>query len=75
MKYKLTEETRELEQGVIVYRIEALKDFKTIAGDVKKGDKGGWIASEENLSQLGSCWLFDESVGYENSRRSGDSIA
>ena len=39
-------------------RIIALKDFP----DVKKGDKGGWIEKEENLSQEGNCWVYDGSV-------------
>ena len=51
-KYELTEEVMEYE-GVILHRIKALKDF----GDVKKGDLGGWIKSEENLSQEGLCWV------------------
>ena len=39
-----------------LHRIRALKDF----GDVKKGDLGGWIKSEENLSQEGLCWVYDD---------------
>ena len=69
-KYKLlTSESKEV-FGNKVYRIQALKNF--IAGNnrkVKKNDKGGWVQSESNLSQEGSCWLFDEAVGMENSRR------
>lgn len=38
-----------------LYRIKALKDFN----DVKKGDIGGYIQSENNLSQLGDCWIYD----------------
>ena len=47
-KYRLTEETKEW-CGRTLHRIEALKDF----GDVKAGDKGGWIEQEENLNQDG----------------------
>jgi carbonic anhydrase/acetyltransferase-like protein (isoleucine patch superfamily) len=36
-------------------RIIALKDFS----DVKKGDKGGLIAAERNLSQEGDCWVYE----------------
>ena len=39
-----------------LHRIRALKDF----GDVKKGDLGGWITSEENLSQEGLCWVYGD---------------
>ena len=51
-KYKLTEETKEW-CGRTLHRIEALKDF----GDVKAGDKGGWIEKEENLSHQGDAWV------------------
>jgi NDP-sugar pyrophosphorylase family protein len=36
-------------------RIRALRDF----GDVKKGDLGGWIESESNLSHEGNCWVYE----------------
>ena len=45
-KYRLTDETINVD-GRILHRIEALKDF----GNVKKGDKGGFVEKEENLSQ------------------------
>ena len=51
-KYKLTDETINL-NGVTLYRIEALKDF----GEIKKGDKGGFIASENNLAHEGNAWV------------------
>ena len=38
-----------------LYRIKSLKDF----GDVKKGDIGGYIEKEYNLSHDGNCWVFD----------------
>ena len=47
-KYKLTDETINV-CGKKLCRIEALKDF----GDVKKGDKGGFIEDEHNLSHAG----------------------
>lgn len=40
------------------YRIKALKDF----GNVKKGDLGGYIAKEENLSHDRNAWVFDNAV-------------
>ena len=58
-KYKLTEETINYCSRTL-YRIEALKDF----GNVKKGDKGGYVQSEENLSQEGDCWIFDNAKVY-----------
>ena len=38
-----------------LYRIKALKDFS----DVKKGDLGGYIEKEENLSHIGNCWVYN----------------
>lgn len=61
-KYKLTDETIEF-NGVKLYRIEALRDF----GCVKKGDKGGFVQSERNLSHFGHCWIFDDAKAYGDS--------
>ena len=52
-KYKLTDETIQ-HRGITLYRIEALRDF----GNIKKGEKGGFIGSEVNLSQYGDCWVY-----------------
>ena len=61
-KYKLTDETIEF-NGVKLHRIEALRDLVC----VKKGDKGGFVQSEKNLSQFGNCWIFDDSKAIGNS--------
>ena len=53
MKYKLTDETREWARRIL-HRIEAVTDF----GNVKAGDKGGWIEKEENLAHDGDCWVY-----------------
>lgn len=61
MKYKLTDETKEWAWRIL-HRIEALKDF----GNVKAGDKGGWIEKEDNISQDGDCWVYDDARVYGN---------
>ena len=66
-KYKLTDETINL-NGVTLYRIEALKDF----GEIKKGDKGGFIASENNLAHKGDAWVSDNACVYDNACVSGN---
>lgn len=66
-KYQLTNETRNY-YGITLYRIQALKDF----GDVKAGDKGGWVESKNNLSHYGDCWVYDDSVASGSSRISED---
>lgn len=50
--------------GKTLYRIEALKDFSVI----KKGDKGGYIEKEENLSHNYTCWVYDNAKVYGNAR-------
>ena len=60
-KYKLTDETIEVE-GKTLYRIEALKDFC----EIKKGDKGGFIESENNLAHEGNAWVYDDACVYDN---------
>ena len=60
-KYKLTDETIEVE-GKVLYRIEALKDFC----EIKKGDKGGFVESEDNLSHEGNAWVTDDARVYDN---------
>ena len=46
-KYRIREDISQNHGGnIILYRIEGLKDF----GDVKKGDLGGWVENEKNLS-------------------------
>ena len=68
-KYKLTDETTNL-LGRTLYRIEALKDF----GDVKEGDKGGFVESENNLAHEGDAWVSDDACVYDNARVCGDAL-
>lgn len=65
-KYELTNEKRL--RATPMYRIRAVRDF----GDVKTGDLGGWVNSEENLSHDGLCWLYDEATALDHSRVLGN---
>ena len=47
-----------------LYRIKALKCF----GGVMIGEIGGYVESENNLSQLGDCWIYDNAVICDNAR-------
>lgn len=74
MKYEiLKDEFIELD-GRKLYRIKALKDFR----DVRKGTVGGYIESEQNLSQegdawvCGNAWVSDNAQVYGDARVSGD---
>ena len=53
-KFVLTDETKEWYDRTL-YRIKALKDFN----DVQTGDLGGWVEKEDNLSQEGDCWVYE----------------
>ena len=62
-KYKITDESI-MHNGIELFRIEAIKDF----ANVRKGDKGGFIANESNLSHDGNCWIYDDAKVYEEAR-------
>jgi len=67
MKFKLTDNKMQ-HYNRTLYQIEALKDFK----DVRKGDLGGWIENENNLSQDGNAWVYDNAKVFDNARVSGN---
>lgn len=46
----------------VLHRIKALRDF----GNVKKGDIGGWIECEDNLSHDDDCWVYDKAIIRDN---------
>lgn len=56
-----------------LYRVVALADIPMY--NVKAGDRGGYMESERNLSQSGSCWVDDIAMIYENAKISGNAIA
>ena len=66
-KYELSNETIEID-GITLHRIKALKDFS----DVKAGDLGGWVEKEDNLSQMGDAWVYENAEVYGNAKIHGD---
>lgn len=73
-KYQLTSETITV-NGHTLYRIQALKDFE----DIKAGDLGGFIESENNLEQDSyfdsfdsTCWVYDNACVYDEARVADD---
>ena len=68
MKYKITKVTSYI--NLKLHRIRALRDIPAIG--VKKGDPGGFIEKEENLSQDGDCWVSDDAWVSEYACVSGD---
>ena len=61
-KYKLNKSTKVSWSGKALFQIEATVSF----GLVVKGDVGGYIEKEENLSQENNAWV------YGNAQVSGD---
>lgn len=66
-KYQLTSETIKV-NGRTLHRIQALRDF----ADVEKGELGGFVENESNLSQGGNCWVYDDAKVYDNATVEGD---
>lgn len=60
-KYELTNDTIKLD-GKVLHRIKSLRDF----GLLKKGTLGGYVQSEDNLSQFGKSWVYAHAKVYDN---------
>ena len=54
--------------GIEFKQIRAIIDF----GCIVAGEIGGWIESEDNLSQSGDAWVSGNAWVYGNARVSGD---
>ena len=62
-KYKLLKNDAIKVANKTLYRIKALRSFNTINNMyVNAGDLGGYVESEDNLSQEDNCWIFDNSI-------------
>ena len=65
-------------EGHTVHLIRALKKFTYEVNGVKaivnKGDIGGYIESEDNLSQEGNCWVEGDSFVTDNAKVMGDAV-
>lgn len=74
-KYELTDEVKKFSTGKVLHRIRAVKQFTICEGVVvKKGEYGGWVESEDNLSQDGSAWVYDNAMVYGTSRVYGSAV-
>ena len=63
-KYELLKDDTISINGHTLYRIRALRDFN----NVSKGDLGGYIEKEYNLSHKDNCWVFDNARVYDNAQ-------
>ena len=68
-KYELTSEKKVID-GVELHRIKALDSF----GNINKGDLGGWIESEKNLSQYENAWVCDNASVFGNATVRGNAV-
>ena len=61
------------DNGIVrkLYRIEALQEIRE---DVTVGTKGGYVECERNLSQTGSCWIYDDAKVYDMAKILDDAI-
>jgi len=64
MKYELTATSLHNSRHNGLFQIKALKDF----GHIKKGQLGGFVQSEHNLSQEGNCWIYPNASASDKSR-------
>ena len=76
-KYELLkDDTISLTQDRTLYRVRYLRDF----ANIKKGDLGGYIEKEENLSHDGNARLFGDArvfgdaLVYDNAYVFGDAL-
>jgi UDP-3-O-[3-hydroxymyristoyl] glucosamine N-acyltransferase len=59
IKFELTENSMKW-KGTTLYQIKALQAFMTKSGvRVSEGELGGWVEREENLSQEGRAWIWN----------------
>ena len=68
-KYELTNISK-IAFGRKIYRIIAIKDFN----NVKKGDIGGYVESEYNLSHEDICWIYGDAVVFGDAGVSDDAL-
>ena len=67
-KFELTSEFITNIFGTKLFRIKALIEF----GNVKAGELGGFVEKEENLSQDGNAWVYDNARVHGNAWVYGD---
>lgn len=66
-KFELTEDVRILD-GKRLRRVRALRNF----GSIQKGEVGGWVEKEENLSDEDWAWISDDAMVTGNARVQDD---
>ena len=70
MRYKFTDEIKELESGHVLHRIVATCYFEVCHRQIQKGTLGGWIEKERNLQ--GEAWVSGEAMVYDDAVVTGN---
>ncbi len=67
-KYELVKENTTTMDNVTLYRIRVLREISNerMMISIKKGEPGGYVESEKNLSQEGDSWISQSARVYEN---------
>ena len=69
-KYEFTGKEKKFANGASVRRIRALRNIP--AYDVKVGDIGGFLESEDNLSHSGKAWVAGNAIVCGDARVGGN---
>ena len=67
-KYTICRSKYKIIDGITVYRIKCVNSFYCHGTLISKGDIGGYVENDYNLSQHGCCWIFDDAVVRGNAR-------
>ncbi len=67
-KFKLIKSDKVSPFGKPLFQIEALKNF----GSISKGEKGGYVEKEENISVSGNAWVSGDASVSGDARVSGN---
>jgi len=74
-KFELVRNEVYAKDGHALFRIRALKTFKNIYDDIiEAGEIGGYVEKEDNLSQEGSCWIYDDAMVYHDAFVQDDAL-
>lgn len=68
-KYEITDETTQKDNRTL-HRIRAIVDIPLM--NVRAGDLGGWIESEDNLSHFGDSWIGGVAKVYGSAKVHGN---
>lgn len=69
-KFEFTGATQEFD-GTVLRQIRALRELEL--SSINRGDLGGWLEHEDNLSHAGDCWVYPDAIVRGQARVEGHS--